>query len=331
VAPDASTIQPGENVPVASEIKEAFQALLAKHRVARERIGVSPRTFVRRGQLDTQRALHYVEARLFALSYPEAAERLALEVSSSSTSGRDDLILVTRILASLAKQGRKASENGLLKIASSDDPVAVADALELLADIDSAGIQDTIYAAQCQRPLLEAFFAGPYTASIQVKQTLRDIVAAQEGKSVSVTLISAEAREALTRLEILEEEKGRSKIEQILKNTPIPDQIRSIDWTPWALAVSRRRNDTSVLPLLRERLDLGETYAGSSLEIDSAPLKATEHGYAHSTQDDYYDDVLLTYYALGGKLNKLETTRLTNYGYLGDPKTRLAELSAQKN
>ena len=75
-------------------------------------------------------------------------------------------------------------------------------------------------------------------------------------------------------------------------------------------------------------LDLGEANAMGSLQLDDTPAKPTERGYSHSTHDDYFDAVLLTYYFLGGKLNQAETARLTHFGYLGDPKTRLAELMA---
>lgn len=312
----------------AQVIKKQYAKLEAKHRTAVSNRG--HRYYQLRWQLDWQHSQHYIEARLFALCFPEPAESLAIESARKAEVEKSDALLAIRVLGTLAQHGRKGAESMLAKLASGDDPLIVSEALEQLSSYQSHGLQNSIYAAQCRKPILEALYVGPFGSDADTRAALSGVIA--KGDSNSQYPLSAaivEAKDALERMSLLDTEAGKGTISLILQNRTFGEGslARTQEWTSWALKVVQLRSETAILPILRERLDSGEAQAGSSFEAFSpAPSKSTEHGYAHATGDMYFDEVLLTFQALGGVLNNTEKARLAYYGYLGDPNSRLREL-----
>jgi hypothetical protein len=71
--------------------------------------------------------------------------------------------------------------------------------------------------------------------------------------------------------------------------------------TPWALQLARSRALPGLASTLRHRIDT-------------------------AISDEFQDDVLLALSDLGAELTKEEQARLEEFGYLGDPAARLAEL-----
>src|SRR5262249_41150237 len=94
----------------------------------------------------------------------------------------------------------------------------------------------------------------------------------------------------------------------------------------WALRVVQKNPTPETIDCLRRRLESGESQAASEGKWTVGP---TEQGYMESTRDLYFDEVLLTYFSLGGQLNETESTRLRFFGYLGEPKERLEALLAK--
>lgn len=76
--------------------------------------------------------------------------------------------------------------------------------------------------------------------------------------------------------------------------------------TPWALQVARARALPDLASTLRHRIDTG-------------------------ISDDFRDDVLVVLSDLGAALTDAEQRRLQEFGYLGDPSARLAELLGRRN
>lgn len=86
-----------------------------------------------------------------------------------------------------------------------------------------------------------------------------------------------------------------------------------------ALTVIHKDPTPHTLDALRRRLDREEAWFAKVI----ANVSPTHPGWPHLSDNDEY---LLVFLSLGGKLNKVETERLSYYGYMDDPVGRLAAL-----
>ncbi len=322
VDPSAGAAQGATDQAATAEyVKNAFNDLLGRHRKARRELkGVATGN----GNCLVWRETYgYIQARLLAICHPDECEKLA---SSAVAAGapREDVLLATKMLGALASRGNGAAESALLKVTQSKDPSVACAAMEELFASDKQGRHRALYYAKCLEGVREAFEYGPYWEDAQTKQVLEQIVA----KSHKPDSPDYRAKEALHRMSILESKDRATRLEKILTRTPDPgeDLEDVLDRQRWALRVAQLNPTENTVETLRKRLELGEATAGAFHFENSEALGPTHPGYVDATRDEYYDEALLTYQALGGKLNEHQTRRLTHYGYLGDPGARLKDL-----
>ena len=97
----------------------------------------------------------------------------------------------------------------------------------------------------------------------------------------------------------------------------------------WALKALRLNPGPKTLEVLKMRLQRVEESAIVRGTSKFEPDPPTHPNYPLWV-DTFYDKLLVAYHELGGKLNEIETARLTQFGYLGDPKERLQALRTIK-
>jgi hypothetical protein len=268
----------------------------------------------------------YLQARLLAFCSPQEVEEAAISTLENPQSALDDIIFATRVLGVLGSQGRLSAEAALLKLVNSKkDESLIATTLDCLMSYDKEGRNRAIYWTKCEEGVLRAFEVGPYWVDGQTKQTL-SVIYDRKNTPSSPDFYS---REALKRMAILESPDRTSKLDQLVgyawSQEERPDDVQ---WQEqWALRVVQFSPTPETIAILRTRLERDEAEAAGG---DLGPVQPTQSGYQLATRDKYFDDALLTYSALGGKLNEKERSRLHHYGYLGDPKERLAELMANE-
>jgi hypothetical protein len=192
---------------------------------------------------------------------------------------------------------------------------------------DKEGRHRAIYWTKCSERQFDAFEYGPYWVDQQTKQVLTQINEKYDTPSTP----DYSSREALARMAILESPQRARTLDQLIsdswdrKERPQDANLRQ----GWALRVARFNPTDRTVEFLRRRLDRDEVVAMGVEIADGQPLPSTHPGYCHAARDDYYDEALLTYVALGRQPNATETLRLRYYGYLGDPKERLEALLAE--
>jgi hypothetical protein len=301
-----------------------FGELVAKHRKERKRAKDSDDHLLGFGW---SRRFGYVQARLMALCNTAEVEALASNLVSDSTSTQEDLILAAKVFGVLTREcGSKAAENLLVRLVQGKDPEVVAVALDELFSNDKDGVHRALYWTKCSEGMLLAFWQGPYWPDGQTRQSLQSFF---EMKSTPQTKDFASG-EAIERMGILESPDRPQKLDQLLSSDPIPGDAtgKKFRWQHWVLNVVRRNPTENTVEILRKRLENGEVNAARVLisEERFPPIEPTHPGYSSATGDVFYDEALLTYQILGGKLNQFQEKRLRYYGYLGDPAERLAAL-----
>ena len=269
----------------------------------------------------------YLQARLMALCHPAEVEALVSALVSDPQSGHDDLVFATKVLGVLARECKsKAAEGLLVKLVQGTDPETVSTALDELFSGDKDGLHRALYWAKCNEVTLLAFWQGPYWPDGQTKQTLQAFFE----KHSTPKIKDFTSREALERMAILESPDRNLKLDDLLTNTSIGGDAtgKGFRWQLWAFCVVRRSPTQNTVEILRKRLENGEVNAARLLisEERFPPIEPTHPGYSTATRDSFYDEALLTYQALGGKLNQFQEKRLRHYGYLGDPAERLAAM-----
>jgi len=141
------------------------------------------------------------------------------------------------------------------------------------------------------------------------------------------------AETVLRRLEILRRPDSDKILTEILLRDPKTgsEEREEEEERRWALhAAQFRRLD--LRSALRQRLnrDLDrtmETVAGWPAHSSNPTFEEHYRSYPHLQPRDW-DECLIAYVECGGVPNSLERKRLAEFGYLCDPKTRLAELLA---
>jgi len=314
----SQTSAPGESS------KRSYSLLIVRHRSARKRLaGVHEDN---RSGFAWDTAYGYTQARLLALCYPSEVETLALETVKDNQATLDDLIFSAKILGILAAQGRKAAEVGLVGLLeSTKNGEIIATALDSLMSYDKEGRHRGIYWSKCSQGQLDAFEYGPYWVDRQTKQVLMEIKEKRDSPNAPHYYV----REALARMDILDSPDRAAKMDSFIADSWDPKERpeNALLRQNWALRVCQFSPTDRTLELLRHRLDRDEGIAlGVPVRPNGQPAPSTNPGYAQAAGDDHFDQVLLTYLALGGRPNETESARLRHYGYLGDPKERLEAL-----
>lgn len=305
-----------------------FASLIEHHRMVRKKFAGIPEAG--RDGLSWSHAYGLIAARLLAITHPDETEACAVAILSDPQAGEDDVLFSIKTLEVLATEGRKAAENALAQAAQSRKWTTAHAALEALASCDKQGVHRGLYLNQLVNGTMEIAQLGPHWADAQTKSILQQLLneSTQPGKRKVGNFIS----EALARVTILEAGDRDGQLEQLIayrRGTDWP--VKAVHRQVWALRVVQMSPTPKTLEVLRERLDVAEVEAMGVLEKDTDKKPRAAHpGYVHATGDDYYDQALLAYWRLGGKLNQVETQRLTHYGYLGDPRQKLQEILTAK-
>jgi hypothetical protein len=240
------------------------------------------------------------ELRLLARAYPNSAARHATRIATDRGAdflNRDGAIW---LLGLLAQAGRKDVEAELVGLAHDPDPLVANSALSRLAEADDLGVHRALYREQAPGSWVAvralSFWPDPATEAI-----LRPLAAAEPGGELRLT-----AEDALRKLALLSSEEGRAALLEMKDSMS----------TRWAVRAARIHALPGAVAALRRRLD--------AAPLASYLIQST----IPSRDDKFYDDVLVTYHRMGGRLSEREDQRLRYFGYVGDPVERLAELYA---
>jgi hypothetical protein len=318
---------PGEAWISREETQRTFQALLIRHRSALYRplgsCGNGPDPGI---GWDAQRGL--VQARLMALGNPGDTEMIALNIEQDPDAHSDDEVFAAHVLGFLSDQGRTTASAALERLALGGPPRVVPIALEALFRSDKEGRHRHLYRDACRRRVLDAYDAGPYWADETTKRTLQEI----RKRTLSKYPADYYTEESLQRIAILESPQRSAELEHLIGGLGPPDGIWTLGWSEWrqrwALKALRKYPSARAVLLLRERLHRAEQeQAEFFTKLGHEPPSPTHLGFG-LLWDRHYDDVLLTFSALGGTLNDVERERLFYYGFLElkDPGPRLRRL-----
>ncbi len=137
------------------------------------------------------------------------------------------------------------------------------------------------------------------------------------------------AERAHTKLGILLSPERDEVVRSILEDRQ-ESRFGTYGWRRWALRVARSIPLPSLKEILRRRLDINEEWhrqyfaAHPSEALNNGLERSFERGDPLMLLD--FDDMLVHYWEMGGKLNELEKKRLRYAGYACDAAQRLAEL-----
>lgn len=327
LAKERAIIQPAREareVPKGESSKETYNRFAARHKKMRK-YQERQLSWSKPSGFEWDAACGYLQTRLLALCQPDDAEELALNTVESPQATQDDIIFGVKVLGVLAATGRPASQTALLKlIASNVNTPVVAAALDCLTSSDREGRYRDIYWSKCLEKSFEAIEFGPYWADQQTKVAIAQIH--KELNTPAAT--NFYSKEAMERMAILESPSRSDQLDQLIAD-PWEFNERSAAAAyrePWALRMVQLSPTPETLSILRRRLDRGESEAAKS---GNGPVGSTQRGYQDETHDRLYDECLLAYHVLGGKLNEIESARLEYYGYLGNPRERLNAMLAE--
>lgn len=250
------------------------------------------------------------EARLFALGYPEVAERRACQVLLDPVSDRRDRELVFKMLAVLARAGSRSVKRFLGEQSGSDNSEYAKQCLFLLSEVEASGEYDDLLRSAASRGDEGALYALSYRLHGKNESVLL------KEKESPVTIRSQAAEFYLEKYALLKDRRGPERIRELLKETQDHEMLT------WALDAGRVNGLAGYLRILRERLDGARKPQGfDERELDSIPPRGTL----------LYDEILLAYAQAGGRLDESECSRLQYFGYGGDPRVRLAQILSKRD
>ncbi len=305
---------PSPSVRSAAPPDKIYSGLLLKHRSAS---GGKPKPgpgYITRFQLETKYGFR--ECRLFALAYPEEAEKLASRTAQDDSADTDDIAAALYILRILAQEKREAPLRLLHQLAEAPASFRSRLALWELGEADQDGIYRALYWKKCEEGVFEAFEAianFPDPTSVKLLERIR---AASSDKSSPTLEAAGLASEALEKLRILTQP-DFSTMERLLRD-PRDNML-----TPWAIRAARKASYPKLMETLRTRLDAGLT---AGRESDSWDMSSITDPHLSSIPDHDFDEVLVAFAEMGGTLTPWERHRLTIFGYAAEPKSRLDQL-----
>ena len=251
-----------------------------------------------------------------------------MEVAEDSTLDSETRSYAVLILGELVSQGRKFSEQTLVKLLESDDRFVARDALYALSKSDDQGRHREKYLARCKKGAPEAFEAVSHWLSADTITQMQLIISSNSGEHTPESTIRLSAQTVLKRMELLASAELEPRLESILEGT----SSKESDWFPWALKVARAKSALgfNLQTALRRRVDTGlaREHELASQELGSRGVDVDSEFATNASWmlDRYFDDALVAYAASGGALSELEKKRLRTFGYACDPRQRLQEL-----
>jgi hypothetical protein len=258
------------------------------------------------------------EARLFALAYPEEAQKLALPVALDSTRDWLERCYAVDVLGFLAKNGSTEALSALLSLGRDGD-VRVSDtAIQGLSMSDPDGKYKDLYFERCRAGSYEAF---------EIVSAWCDPGTISEMKSYLGGPNEDDAAEVLRRMDVLASGNWEEQIIGILRRQSTT-LLHPFDW---AMEVMKRRDPSTLRQVLRDQLDQALT-GGRNFWEEFHVSKRFEDAFPSQPNigkevgNRRYDDLLVAYWGLGGELKDLERARLREFGYACNPGERLAEL-----
>jgi hypothetical protein len=275
----------------------------------------------------------YFKGRLLTAAYPEILEGLLLSRAGDPTRSPYTRAFAVDRLGELYRSGRTHLEPMLHGWALGPDRYLRGRAIAALAEVDATGRFLDLYRANCTEQGWEAFEAVSCWVDQTTVTEMERIVAQSPGLQHPECELRLEAEEVLARLRILSSPDCDETLLNILDRS---DDLR--DQFSWALKVGRRKQLPGLLDALRRRLqrveyrlppDASEAHRHDFAEMERlcGPVSAQiARGESLVMQDRFYDAALIAYAELGGVLNDAERRRLTLFGFVGDPKTRLEEM-----
>ena len=327
------TISPAAIDPPASAALQSvssatsFSQMLEKFTAARKEFGPWG-SHDKRSSFALDLTYGTLQARLLALSNPEEAESFALSIVRDGGADSEKVLFATKILAILLAEGRKQAEETLKALVQGSDKEVVPVALEALLANDKEGKNQSLYWHICSKDFQPAFQCGPLWTDNLTKQGL-------ESRAAQYAALNQDdyySKEALARLSILESPQCAETLRQLVRG-PNRDG-RPEGWTlereDWALHVIQLHPTAETLEVLKERLTRAENGGADLIARGVVLPPPTDLSYP-SWADKNYDKFLVAYLQLGGKLNEAETSRLTYFGYLGNPKEKLQALMTVTN
>jgi hypothetical protein len=277
------------------------------------------------------------ELRLLALGYPEAIKGQAGSLAQDASADVLERFAALYVLGILRGGGDKEAESLLIRLSEDGDERIASEAVGNLASTDDQGVHRVLYRRKAQAGVTKAIRELPYWPDPETSTTLRGILAAlPQGKQQPAYGIRLAAENALQRIGLLESAAGQREVLAIIE-----DHKKDSRSTPWALRAARVNSLSGALDAMRRRLDAGLQNATDTIErerasaLRSLELPSLSNEFTQTTtrlhsEDQYFDEVLLAYSQMGGKLSPPEQKRLEYFGYACDPRKRLAELMAER-
>lgn len=275
--------------------------------------------FNRRFDVETTSGVR--EARLAAKVFPEATEKIALSKALDPHADPYERGFAIAMLNFLGREGRPAALAALQTLARDADDRIAGPALAGLAASDKDGQYRQLYWDGCRRGLSTSFNLVSYWY---------DAGTVAEMTALRAAGTNPNAEQVLQRMEILGAPDWEQRLETVLRDPENGD----LSALRWVITVARLRQSTTLMRVLRDRLDLAHSEAkeewgkvgGQDKALSFETLMSTSPEFAAMTNDAVYDDALVAFAEMGGKVTELERRRLRESGYLCDPKERLAEL-----
>jgi hypothetical protein len=252
------------------------------------------------------------------------------------TRSRTDRIFGLLSLGILLEEEFPAAKEPLLRLTEDRDHNLAEQALHALSKCDPEGRHRDLYLRKAKamtHAAIEAIgvWGGPGERALLSRL--------HESWKASNFLEQYVADQEMRHLDLLGSNDWRDRLSGILVDTA-GNESRHV---PWAIAAARLRDPDSLRGWLRNRLDRSLQLAEAECREMQAISRARgvegppEFKSTFASEPDipgigdlYFDDVLVAYYRIGGKLSRQEAARLTTFGYLGDPLPRVNALMDSK-
>jgi hypothetical protein len=276
---------------------------------------------------DRDRRMGYDSARLFAAAYPSEALGLALSWVHQEPPDAARRRFGFLVLEHLAKSGRQEAEQSLHSIAKGTGDMADL-ALDALHAADSTGKYRSLYLERCRQGNFVGLNAVADHPDPEIQVALMDIEKSNPGKEFEPHNRRLAAKDSLEKCKLLESPDAGDRLKALIRD---PESAMP-QWFEWALRAASVRRVPELAETLQARLLAAEKKAEEFRKefVETSPRVAEqvplETDLRSGGGDLRYDDVLVAYWKLGGILNDFQKRRLYAYGYLGDPKERLAEV-----
>jgi hypothetical protein len=211
-------------------------------------------------------------------------------------------------------------------------------ATDALIDADRAGNYRHVYWDKAREGHWGAIQSLGYWRDDTSLKILEQLASRPEAATPTELEVRARVDRSLRQLRILSNPDWEKSVGPFLTGRG----SQFVDWLPWALRVGVSMEMPEMTRLLRTRLDqstaefekLYRSYQHIPNGMDPVEVPAYRRAFTQSflqaQTDLYFDDVLITFARLRGKLLELETARLSALGYGSDPRTRLNELLAEE-